>query len=110
MPGGSYRFVKRGIDVVVCLAFMPLVIPILLLVALAVRLDSPGPVLFVQQRTGKGGRRFPMWKFRTMVRNAEELKASFVDPVTTTLLAQNPIDQAFRDKMIEEFELIKAGF
>ena len=40
----------------------------------------------------------------------EELKAAFVDPVTTTLLAQNPIDQSFRDKMIEEFELIKAGF
>lgn len=76
MPGGSYRFVKRGIDVVVCLAFMPMVIPILLLVALAVRLDSPGPALFVQKRTGKGGRRFPMLKFRTMVRNAEELKAS----------------------------------
>jgi lipopolysaccharide/colanic/teichoic acid biosynthesis glycosyltransferase len=38
--------------------------------------DSPGPIFFVQARTGRHGRRFKMLKFRTMVRNAEELKAS----------------------------------
>ena len=41
---------------------------------------------------------------------AEEQKSAFVDPVTTTLLAQTPVTQEFRDKMIEEFELIKSGF
>ena len=70
------RGVKRVFDLTVCLAAMPFVLPVLLLTALAIRLDSPGPVLFVQQRTGRGGHRFPMLKFRTMVRNAEELKAS----------------------------------
>ncbi len=68
--------VKRSTDLVLCILTLPLTVPVMLLVALAVRIDSPGPVLFVQQRTGRGGHRFPMLKFRTMVRNAEELKAS----------------------------------
>ena len=48
----------------------------LLVTALAVRLDSPGPILFRQQRTGRHGSRFAMYKFRTMVRDAEAMKAS----------------------------------
>ncbi len=63
-------------DVGICLLAMTLLVPILLMVALAVRLDSPGPILFRQQRTGRHGIRFGMYKFRTMVANAEELKAS----------------------------------
>jgi spermidine/putrescine transport system substrate-binding protein len=42
--------------------------------------------------------------------STEELKAAFVDPVTTTLLAQTPVSPEFREKMINEFELIKSGF
>jgi len=42
---------------------------------LSIRLDSPGSILIAQERTGRDGRRFRMYKFRTMVRNAEELKA-----------------------------------
>jgi len=67
---------KRAVDVGLCLLAMPLLLPILGLVALAVRLDSPGPVVFRQQRTGRDGQRFAMFKFRTMVRDAEALKAS----------------------------------
>jgi len=55
----------------------PLIVPLLLLVALLVYIDSPGKVLFTQLRTGKGGRRFKMYKFRTMVPNAEELKIKY---------------------------------
>lgn len=76
MPRGAYRFLKRGLDVAVCAAVLVVAGPLMLLIAAAVLVDSPGPVLFVQQRTGRGGARFPMLKFRTMVRNAEELKAS----------------------------------
>jgi lipopolysaccharide/colanic/teichoic acid biosynthesis glycosyltransferase len=77
MPGPprAQRMAKRAFDLAVCLLVLPLVIPVFLLCALAIRLDSPGPVVFAQQRTGQHGRRFRMWKFRTMVRNAEELKA-----------------------------------
>jgi lipopolysaccharide/colanic/teichoic acid biosynthesis glycosyltransferase len=73
-PG--YLRLKRAVDIFLCLAAMPLILPALLLIALAIRLDSPGPILFKQQRTGQHGVRFGMYKFRTMVRNAEELKAS----------------------------------
>ena len=71
-----YAATKRGLDLGLCLLALPVVLPVGLLCALAIRLESPGPVLFAQQRTGQHGVRFPMFKFRTMVRNAEELKAS----------------------------------
>jgi lipopolysaccharide/colanic/teichoic acid biosynthesis glycosyltransferase len=73
-PG--YLRAKRAFDIFLCLAAMPLVLPTLVIIALAIRLESPGPILFRQQRTGRHGVRFGMYKFRTMVRNAEELKAS----------------------------------
>jgi lipopolysaccharide/colanic/teichoic acid biosynthesis glycosyltransferase len=61
---------KRGIDVVVaCLALLGL-LPLLLLVALVIRLDSRGPAIFRQQRVGRGGRLFVLYKFRTMQDNA----------------------------------------
>ena len=72
----TYLFFKRLTDVVVCLVALPIALPVSLLCALAIWLDSPGPVLMRQQRTGLHGRRFGMYKFRTMVRNAEDLKAS----------------------------------
>ena len=72
----GYLWSKRVFDLVLCLLALPLVLPVLLLCALAVRLDTPGSVVFTQSRTGRHGRRFKMFKFRTMVQNAEELKAS----------------------------------
>jgi lipopolysaccharide/colanic/teichoic acid biosynthesis glycosyltransferase len=74
-PPRGYLMSKRAFDIAVCLLVLPLVIPVLLLCALAVRLDTPGPIVFTQDRTGRHGRRFRMFKFRTMVQNAEELKA-----------------------------------
>jgi lipopolysaccharide/colanic/teichoic acid biosynthesis glycosyltransferase len=62
----GYQIAKRVLDVALCLLVMPLALPLLAICALAIRIDSPGPVLFVQERIGKGGRRFRMYKFRTM--------------------------------------------
>jgi lipopolysaccharide/colanic/teichoic acid biosynthesis glycosyltransferase len=53
--------------------------PICLLIALLIKLDSPGPVLFVQERVGLGGRRFRFYKFRTMVVDAERRQADLED-------------------------------
>lgn len=67
--------VKRVFDIAVSAALLVLLSPVLALVALAVKLSSPGPVLFRQVRAGEHGRRFTMYKFRSMVANAETLKA-----------------------------------
>lgn len=68
---------KRAIDLVVCLVALPALLLVLALCMLAIKLDSPGPIFFMQQRTGKGGRRFKMFKLRTMVTNAEDLKTKY---------------------------------
>jgi lipopolysaccharide/colanic/teichoic acid biosynthesis glycosyltransferase len=67
---------KRALDVALCVVAAPCLLAVVLLCAVAVRLDSPGPAFFCQQRTGRDGRRFCMWKLRTMVVDAEELKPS----------------------------------
>ena len=74
-PG--YAFGKRVMDLAICLAILPLALPIMALCAAAIWLEDPGPILFRQLRTGRGGRRFKMLKFRSMVKNAEELKARY---------------------------------
>jgi exopolysaccharide biosynthesis polyprenyl glycosylphosphotransferase len=63
---------KRAIDVLLALVSLIVLSPFLLLIALLIRLTSPGPALFKQQRCGLNGRRFVLWKFRTMTADAEQ--------------------------------------
>ncbi len=67
---------KRVSDVVLAAAALVLLLPFMLLIALLIRLTSPGPAIFRQERCGLNGRRFMFYKFRSMCDNAEELKAS----------------------------------
>ncbi len=64
---------KRVFDVVVCSAMLVLLSPVIALIALAIKLDDRGPVLFVQERAGKDGKPFECIKFRTMVVGAAQL-------------------------------------
>ncbi len=66
-----YRRLKRIIDVMLAVLFLTVTSPILILTALAIKLDSRGPVFFRQERLGQKGRTFKILKFRTMVENAE---------------------------------------
>jgi lipopolysaccharide/colanic/teichoic acid biosynthesis glycosyltransferase len=75
-PG--YERGKRAFDLAVTLAALPLLLPLAAVCALAIWLDDGRPILFTQLRTGRGGRRFRMFKFRTMVRNALELRESLL--------------------------------
>ena len=75
--GKRYFIVKRIFDLFLAALALPFLLPLGATIALLIWLDDPGPVLFKQMRTGKGGRRFAMYKFRTMVTNAEELKAQY---------------------------------
>ena len=67
-------FCKRIVDIMLSLLALAAVAPVMAVIALAIRLDSEGPVFYVSERIGKRGRVFPCFKFRTMVRNAEKLK------------------------------------
>jgi exopolysaccharide biosynthesis polyprenyl glycosylphosphotransferase len=80
----SSRMLKRTMDVAVASAALAAALPFMALVALAVRLDSPGGALFAQERVGRDGRHFRLFKFRTMGLDAEarseELRALSADP------------------------------
>jgi lipopolysaccharide/colanic/teichoic acid biosynthesis glycosyltransferase len=74
----AYELTKRSLDILVVVLMLPFVLPVLVLCAIAIRLDSPGAPFFAQLRTGRGGRRFRMFKLRTMVREAGEMKAALL--------------------------------
>jgi lipopolysaccharide/colanic/teichoic acid biosynthesis glycosyltransferase len=78
LTGRAYLVAKRLMDLFLVVTTLPFWLPLNAIIALIIRLTSPGaPVIFTQLRTGKGGRRFYMYKFRTMVPNAEQLKANY---------------------------------
>lgn len=73
MRAGLGPFLKRVLDFLAStVALVVLAVPFAL-IALAIRLDSPGPVFFRQERAGRGARPFRVWKLRTMVKDAERI-------------------------------------
>src|SRR5262249_13402928 len=79
-----YQFVKRAMDMAAALAGLVLLLPVIVLVALAVKITSPGPIFFRQKCCGRNGREFKMVKFRTMVKDAEAMQ--------TDLRPKNEVD------------------
>jgi lipopolysaccharide/colanic/teichoic acid biosynthesis glycosyltransferase len=71
-PSPAYEALKRLIDLTIVLVTAPLWLVLMLLIALGIKLDSPGPVLFIQERVGQGGRPFNICKFRSMRPDAEQ--------------------------------------
>jgi lipopolysaccharide/colanic/teichoic acid biosynthesis glycosyltransferase len=68
---GTYEFGKRAVDIVLSALVLIVCLPLCLAVAVAIRLESRGSVLFVQKRVGRNGQPFAMLKFRSMVRDAQ---------------------------------------
>ncbi|WP_044913632.1 sugar transferase [Butyrivibrio sp. WCE2006] len=73
------QFVKRAVDIVISVVGIILTSPIMIITAIAIKLDSPGPVLFKQVRVGQSGRNFSIYKFRSMCENAENMKKELLD-------------------------------
>lgn len=71
LPKSFYQPLKRILEIILCLLALPIIAPLALLIALAIRLDSSGPVLFIQDRVGKDGHLFKIYKFRTMHHNVD---------------------------------------
>jgi len=65
---------KRIMDLVITLLFLPLVLAVAVVIAIAIKLDTEGPVFFVRQRVGLNKRRFPMFKFRTMIAGSDRMQ------------------------------------
>lgn len=74
----SSRALKRLIDVLVASVLLVVFTPVIVLLGLLIKLDSRGPVLFTQQRVGRAGRRFRVYKFRTMVADADQRRAELL--------------------------------
>lgn len=72
------RAAKRALDVVLASVALVALLPLGIVIAIAIRADSPGPFLFRQKRVGRDGRVFAMWKFRTMVADAERRGAALL--------------------------------
>ena len=74
----SSRVVKRVLDILLTLLALPFVAVIMLFMAVAIRLDSPGPIFYSQERVGLNGKPFRVYKFRSMVVNADEMRAELI--------------------------------
>jgi exopolysaccharide biosynthesis polyprenyl glycosylphosphotransferase len=83
---GQQLVIKRAIDLVGASVALLLASPVMILAAIAIKLDSPGPVFFRQERIGTGGRRFNVWKFRTMQTGASD--AAHRELVTRMLVGE----------------------
>jgi Undecaprenyl-phosphate galactose phosphotransferase WbaP len=90
----TQQAIKRLMDVVLILLSLPLLLPLFGLIALAIKLDSPGPVFYSQKRVGHNGNELRMWKFRSMVLNAETVLKNYLEQ-----------DPAMRAEWEENFKL-----
>jgi exopolysaccharide biosynthesis polyprenyl glycosylphosphotransferase len=97
---GAY-LIKRLFDTVVSALLLVLLLPVFLVVALAIRLEDPGPILFKQQRVGRWGSLFTMWKFRSMYTDAEERKKE--------LMASNEMQGGVIFKMKDDPRVTRVG-
>jgi exopolysaccharide biosynthesis polyprenyl glycosylphosphotransferase len=73
---GYQRLVKRIFDIIACIIWLVVALPVMALISVAIILEDGRPVFFRQKRVGENGRLFTMMKFRTMVKNAEELRGA----------------------------------
>jgi len=78
-----YQLAKRMMDVALSTAGIILLSPLFMLIAIAIKIDSPGPVFYIQKRCGMKGKFFGMLKFRTMVANAEKLRRELISKKET---------------------------
>lgn len=95
-----YLFSKRTLDIIASLIGLIMLSPLILVIGILIRIESKGPIIFSQKRIGLNGRKFQMYKFRSMVPNAEELKKK--------LLGQNEMSGPMF-KMKEDPRITKIG-
>lgn len=98
-PSGIYQIIKRVIDVIAVLVTLPITICIMLITAIAIRLESKGNVLFIQKRLGQGRKEFNLYKFRSMCQDSEKDGAKFA---TTNDMRITKVGKFIRKTRIDE--------
>lgn len=104
-----YKYIKRFFDIFASLIGIVLLSPIMLITAVAIKLDSKGPVIFKQERLGKGGKVFLIYKFRSMCHGAESMgtgQYSFADDPRVTKVGKF-IRATSIDELPQLFNILK---
>jgi lipopolysaccharide/colanic/teichoic acid biosynthesis glycosyltransferase/acetyltransferase-like isoleucine patch superfamily enzyme len=99
--GPFYLKIKRVLDIILSSIFLVIAAPLMAAITVAIKMDSPGPVLFRQRRSGLKGRDFSMLKFRSMVSNAEDIKREL-------LMELNEVDGPMF-KILEDPRITRVG-
>jgi len=97
----STLLIKRLMDIIASLIAIILLSPIFIFTWIAIKVEDPGPAIFTQQRVGRWGKSFTMFKFRSMVMNADKMKAELMD--------QNESEAGVIFKMKEDPRITKVG-
>jgi len=99
----AYDTFKRAVDIVFVLLLFPLILPTLVIVGLAIYLDDKGPIFYMQPRTGYGGKRFKMYKFRTMYVGAKSV------PPQKVVAADGSIRYLWPEKVEHDDRITRVG-
>lgn len=75
----AYEYIKRTVDIICSIIGLAILFPILIIISILIKIETKGPVIFSQSRVGKNGVVFKMYKFRSMIVNAEELKEKLME-------------------------------
>jgi len=108
MSGQMYRFCKRIVDIVVAAVGIVVLLPVFVVIAIAIKLSSKGPVIFKQQRAGRGGKPFVFYKFRTMRVDADPYGPSPKSGQDPRLTAVGKVLREYSlDELPQLFNIIK---
>lgn len=109
MPSFAIPLWKRGIDVTIVGLSLPLLLPLVLCLAIWIRYKAGGSVLFYQQRVGRGGRPFTIYKFRTMVEGADQrVHKEHVDRMVKSNGEMEKLDKKGDPRVIPGMRLMRA--
>ncbi|MCF5767183.1 exopolysaccharide biosynthesis polyprenyl glycosylphosphotransferase [Aeromonas veronii] len=108
LPSPVFAFFKRGLDISAALIAIPLLSPLMLVTAILIKLESPGPVMFLQNRVGKGNKDFCIYKFRSMCKDSEKAGAQFAQAGDMRVTQVGKVIRKLRiDELPQFFNVLK---
>ncbi|MDX7648994.1 sugar transferase [Aeromonas caviae] len=108
LPSPVYCVLKRGLDILAAVVAIPLLSPLMLVTAVLIKLESPGPVMFLQNRVGKGNKDFCIYKFRSMCKDSEKAGAQFAQAGDMRVTRVGKVIRKLRiDELPQFFNVLK---